>query len=89
VGLLVLAVRLRANRFTDAELTEITEWVLDAEAKYLHDCPIDVADPPPTDFSVQSGYWTPLVAELKAAAEVASDERLRTNLQLCAMMIEN
>lgn len=89
LALLILAVRLRAGRFTDSQLTEIAQWVLYAEAKYLEDCPVYVSDPPPTRSGGQAGYWTPLVAEVHFEADKMQDAGLRERLKMCAMMMEN
>jgi hypothetical protein len=35
-----------------------------------------------------SGFWRPLADELRAEAEAIRDDDVRTNIQLCALLLE-
>ncbi len=79
LGLLIVATRLRAGRFEEPSLGVIAEWVLVQESLARRAFPPGM--PPP--FSVQAGFWQPLVAELRTEAEAIHDHEVRTNVQLC------
>lgn len=84
LGLLILATRLRAGRFEEPSLGVIAEWVLVQESLARRAFPPGM--PPP--FSVQAGFWQPLVAELRTEAEAIHDHEVRTNVQLCELLLE-
>jgi len=88
LGLLILATRLRPGRLTEPSLGKIAEWVLAIESLERQAFPLNHAGPRPLPFSVQSGFWEPLVAELRKGAESVCDDNIRTNLQLCVLLLE-
>lgn len=85
-GLLVLAVRLRSGRFAEPELGEVARWVLEREWLERREFPLD---PRPQPFSVHSGFWQPLVEELRTEAEAIREAETRVNLQLCGMLLDS
>ncbi len=88
LGLLILAVRLRSRGITDSMLGNVAEWVLAEEASYRQAFPLNPADPMPVAFSLQSGFWQSLATELMdEAAEIRAAD-VRTNVQLCALLLE-
>jgi hypothetical protein len=87
-GLLILATRLRSGRFTEPNLGATAEWVLARESLERAEFPLNHAGPRPLPFSVQSGFWLPLVAELKKGAESIRDDDIRINLQLCGLLLD-
>ncbi len=88
LGLLILATRLRSGRLAEPILGTIADWVLAQESLERQEFPADPADPRPLPFSLQSGFWEPLAAELRAEAEAIREIDVRTNLQLCALLLE-
>lgn len=87
LGLLILATRLRSGRLTEPSLGAIAEWVLAIESLERREFPPNHAGPRPLPFSVQAGFWQPLVAELKNGAESIRKDDIRTNLQLCGLLL--
>jgi len=88
LALLVLSVRLRPGRFSDRELGRFTDWVMAAEAGRGGLLPVRGLEPPPQLFSIQQGFWDPIVAELNETARSIPDEELRTALLLCSQLVE-
>jgi hypothetical protein len=88
LGLLVLATRLRSGRLSEPILGTIAEWVLTQESLEQAEFPPNPANPRPLPFSIQSGFWRPLAAELKNEAEAIRDNDTRTNLQLCGLLLD-
>jgi hypothetical protein len=88
VGLLILAIRLRSNRIAEPVLASIAEWVLAEELLYRKGHHSDPADPLPSAFSVQSGYWRPLTTELSEEAAAIRADGIRSNIQLCRLLLE-
>jgi hypothetical protein len=86
-GLLYLATRLRSGRFTEPGLGAIAYWVLTIESLARMGNPLNYGDRP-SQGSVGSGFWQPLVAEFKEEAESIRDDDARTNLQLCAILLD-
>ena len=94
LGLLTLATRLRFNRFTDQKLGEIAEWVLAEEGKWrlahrdrwLYEA--NTHDPMPALYSLQQGFWNPLVVEFKNNATAILSDKVRTHVLLCGLLIE-
>lgn len=91
-GLLLLAIRLRSQRFTDHELGEVAEWVLAQEGRlrqahrWLYEA--NIHNPMPALFSLQQGLWNTLAVEFKNnAATILSDE-IRSRVLLCGLLIE-
>jgi hypothetical protein len=74
LGLLILAIRLRSGRFVESVLGAFAEWVLSEEA--IH------------GFSLRSGYWQPLATELMDEAAAIRADDVRTNLELCELLLE-
>lgn len=87
-GLLVLAARLRRGRFSVSGVGEIARWVFALESVNRANFPRGSAFWRPRPFSVQSGFWRPLVDELRTAAKSIRDEDVRTDLQLCALLLD-
>jgi len=88
VGLLILATRLRSGRIADPELGNVAEWVLGEDSNYRQTFPSDPDNPEPVAFSLQSGLWKPLASELTDEAAAIAPEAIRTNLQLCALLLD-
>jgi hypothetical protein len=88
VGLLVLATRLRSGKIADPVLGTLAEWVLAEEALYQRAFPSDSSNPKPIAFSLQSGFWRPLATELMDEAAAIRADDIRTNLQLCKLLLE-
>ena len=88
LGLLILATRLRSGRLTEPNLGTTAEWVLAIESLERAEFPPNHAGPRPLPFSVQAGFWQPLVAELKKGAEMILDDDIRTDLQLCGLLLD-
>ena len=88
LGLLILALRLRAHRFDEATLGEFAAWVLTLEKPDYADLPGRPDLPRPQPFGVQSGFWVPLMAELAAGAATLEAEEARTIVQLCGLLID-
>ena len=88
LGLLILATRLRSGRLTESSLGTIAEWVLAIESLEHAKFPPNHAGPRPLPFSVQAGFWQPLVAELRKGAESIREDDVRTNLQLCGFLLD-
>ena len=84
LGLLIVAARLRSGRIADSVLGNVAEWVMAQESLQRHAFEWNPADPPPTAFSLQYGYWQPLAEELKSKAASIPADNVRLNLQLCA-----
>ena len=87
LGLLVLALRLKPGERTEALLEVAAAWVL-AEETRTNPVPFDPADPRPRWFSVQHGLWRRLNEELRDSTTKIQSDGLRTNLQLCALLID-
>lgn len=87
LALLILAVRLRSNRFSDGNLGAFAVWAMTAEGRRGNLLPFPGLEPPPQPFSVMQGFWDPMVVELGAAAKSIPDEGVRTNLLLCSQLI--
>ncbi|MFI5461484.1 MAG: hypothetical protein ACHRXM_39330, partial [Isosphaerales bacterium] len=85
---LILAVRLRSGRIAEPVLGTVAEWVLAREALYRETFPSNPANPMPIPFSLQSGYWQPLATELLDEAAAIRADDVRTNLQLCELLLE-
>jgi hypothetical protein len=88
VGLVVLATRLRAGRFSEPTLGALAEWALAQESVADPEFPPSPVEPRPLPFSLQAGFWRPLAAELKDQAKAIQDEDVRANLQLCAVLLD-
>jgi hypothetical protein len=89
LGLLLLAIRLRAGRITELVLRSAAEWVLAVELLWRQASgPDDPSDPRPAAFSLQSGFWQPLAAELINEAAAIRAHDVRENVQLCALLLE-
>ncbi len=89
LALLILATRLRTGRIPDAVLGDAANWVLSEESCWrTFFGPDNPADPRPAPFSVGSGFWQPLAAELHREAETVRTEDVRTKLQVCELILE-
>lgn len=88
LGLLILAIRLRAGRLAEPDIGAIAEWVLALESlerRAFPACPMDLQPPP---FSFHAGFWKPFVAEFKDGAESIRDSNIRTDIQLCSLLLD-
>jgi len=88
VALLIVAVRLRSGRVTEAELANVADWVLSVEAdsQYVK-WPISRAAMP-TAFSLQQGFWQSLAEELRNEATTIQVDDARENVELCRLLLE-
>lgn len=75
-------------RLSDAALGKMAEWILEEESLEGQDCVWNPANPRPKAFSVEQGFWQPLAAEIKDKAATLPAGGLRTNLELCALLLE-
>lgn len=93
-GLLLLATRLRSNRFTDQELGEVANWVLEVEGRWrlahrdrwLYEA--NTQDLIPALFSLQKGLWNPLAIEFKKNTTAIVSDEVRAHFVLCSLLIE-
>ena len=88
LGLLILATRLRIGRLCESSLGTIAEWVISIESRDHASFPSNHAGPRPLPFSVQAGFWQPLVVEFRKGAESIRADDVRTNLQLCGFLLD-
>jgi hypothetical protein len=88
LGLVILATQLRSGRIPDRVLGDLAEWVLAEESRCRQAFFSDPADPMPLAFSIQSGFWQPLADELRDEAVKFGEDDVRTDLQLCALLLE-
>jgi len=89
VGLLVLAARLRSGRSPDSVLGTVAEWVLAEESHCRQIFAAGVQDNARhVLYSLRSDGWQPLAVELTDEAAAIGVEPLRTNLQLCALLLD-
>lgn len=88
LGLLILAIRLRSGRIDEPLLGNMAEWVLAEELHARQAFSSNSADPAPTAFSVRYGLWQPLAAELLSDAEAIRTDDVRTNIQLCSLLLQ-
>jgi hypothetical protein len=88
LGLLILATRLRSGRIADPVLGSLAKWVLAEEERYRQAFPWDPTYPLPIAFSLQAGLWRPLATELIDETTTIRDDDVRTNLQLCELLLE-
>lgn len=86
VSLLLLAVRLRAGRFNDRELSAIAAWVLSKEVTYPLSDP-ENPFPRPAAFSLQQGFWQDFADELLNVAKTMA-EKDREYIELCAQLLK-
>src|SRR5262249_53725470 len=88
LGLLILATLMRAGRFDEMELGTIAEWVLERESLQRQRFPGNPDDPMPLLFSIQYGTWPPLVAQFLNEVRGIGEKEVRTNLELCALLLD-
>jgi hypothetical protein len=88
LGLLILATRLRSARLSDAALGNAAEWLLQEERHYRQSFPSYAVEPGSVAFSVQSGLWKPLAVELSDEAATIGVEAVRSDLELCALLVD-
>ena len=88
LGLLILATRLRSGRISDRVLGSVTEWLLAEESLFRKAFPSNPSNPMPLAFSLQYGCWEPLAAQLRDEAVTIDADDVRTNLQLCALLLD-
>jgi hypothetical protein len=89
LALLILALRLRSGRIPDRVLDDVAEWVLDEDARWQKEiAPRDPSYPKPIAFSLQSGFWQPLAAELRDEAATIRTAAVRDKIELCALLLE-
>lgn len=86
LGLLVLSVRLHKERFSEEQLGILAAAVLTEEHKFQQSYMADPGNSYPV-FSLQEGFWKPLVEELAEEVKGISSEEVRTGLLLCATLI--
>jgi hypothetical protein len=83
-ALLVLAVRLRKERFSDAELGGVAVWLIATEGGEAR-----MFGERMTEFSLGQGFWDSTAAELKDAAATIATTEVRESVQLCALLLDN
>ncbi len=88
LSFLIIATRLRSKLFSEVILGRIAEWVIGVEAHECKSFAWNPSDPRPIEHSLYAGFWQPLAVELKAAAAMIQSDEVRTNLQLCALLID-
>lgn len=88
IALLVIAARLGPGRVDDAALGKLAGWVLEEESLEQRRRPWNPANPRPKEFSVEQGFWQPLVAEIKDKAATLPAGEIRTSVELCAILLE-
>jgi hypothetical protein len=86
--MLILAMRLKADRLVDSDVEDVADWVLNGEASYREALPAHYLDSMPLAFSLQCGFWQPVASEIKAMAAGIGAEKLRTKVQVCALYVE-
>jgi|GEM_PF-1768560 len=89
LGILCLASRLRFERFKERDLGAIAEWVLAIESLECSRYSSYLAGPRPPAFSVHAGFWEPIAAELLSQAKSIRDVNMRTNLELCTLLVDS
>jgi hypothetical protein len=68
-------------------LGKIADWILLLDSLDRYETAL--AGPPKfIPFSIQCGFWRPSAMYLEEFAEGIEDEDARTNLQLCAALLE-
>lgn len=88
-ALLLLAVRLRSSRFSEPELGNLADWVLAEDSRWRQSVgPTLALDLRRDRFSVSRGLWLALADELSQAAAKISDGDVRTQLKLCALLVQ-
>ncbi len=88
LGLLILATRLRSGRLAEPSLGAIARWILAMESLEQREFPPSPAGPRPLPFSIQAGFWQPLAAELKNEADSLREDYIRTDLELCGLLLD-
>lgn len=88
LGSLILAIRLRSGRLTESNLGTIARWVVALESLPDAGFPPNHAGPRPRPFSIQAGFWAPLVVEFEKGAESIREDDVRTDLQLCGLLLD-
>lgn len=88
LALLVLASRLRKVRVTDETLGSLAELVLAVDSYDRSAFPEDSGNPQPAAFSVLRGAWKSLGEELQTVAASITAKDVRTNLELCATLLD-
>ena len=73
-GLLILAIRLRSERFSEFNLGKIADWVLALELIH-HRRLVD--------------GFSELLADLRAEVETICNDEVRSNLQLCLLLMDD
>jgi hypothetical protein len=69
--------------------SHVIDAVLEIDSRINRNLATDSAlAQPPLPFSLQQGLWRPIADELNAASLVVQTEKLRTNLQLCALYLQ-
>lgn len=92
LALLILATRLRSNRFTESDLGAVATWVLTLESIMHKEAAKIFPDhmglwPPP--FSLEAGFWQPVAAEFKQETESIRDDHVRLDLELCGLLLDS
>lgn len=88
LGLLIVALRLREGRFTESQVGNFAALILADEQRIRQSSGPHFAPGRPLPFSVQRGFWTPLVAELQRVGEAMTDAAAQENVLLCAVLME-
>lgn len=86
LGLLAISLRHRSANLSEQDLEALADLLLDAQSGSTRLDAFDPADPRPADFSVQQGFWEPIVAQLNDQA-VQVNPKLSEKLQLCTLLV--
>ncbi|MDB5390532.1 MAG: hypothetical protein JWM11_6178 [Planctomycetaceae bacterium] len=88
IGLLIIATRMRTHGITETLIGKIADWILEFEQGTCKTYAWVFSNPRPFAFSLQQGFWQSLAVELNVAANTIQDAEVRTNAQLCALLIQ-
>jgi hypothetical protein len=83
-----LATILRQGRLSESDLSEIADCVMNVDAADRQLRGWTPNFQPPREFSIQSGFWTPLVDVLKRELASIESSQTRHQIQLCLMLVE-
>lgn len=97
LALLILATRLRSERFTESDLGAVATWALALESRSCNSYRTN-AMPPSYDYAkywlsplsldaVEAGFWRPLVEEFEQEVKSIEDVQVRSDLELCGLLL--
>jgi hypothetical protein len=86
--LLVLSAKLWPAHITEQAIGSIAEMLLMLESEHRNSSDWNSANPKPIDMSLQMRFWRRFVKEIHTIAAGIGDEKIRTNLNLCSLILE-